>query len=341
MAQKKAKTDGYKSFADSLAAGRIGRFYIFHGDERYLLERSLGEIRRRLCPDGLDGFNYKRFEGKYLAPDELGAAVDALPVMADRTLIEVHDFDIFKSEWAPQLFEMFSDLPDYVCVIFVYDTVAYKPDGRVKLNSEIIKLAESVEFTVQGQDKLVKWIKRHFEDAGKHIGSADAEYLAHITGGHMNALHGEIEKTSAFAKGDTVTRSDIDSVVTPNLDTAAYKLADALLRSNYTGAMKILCELLQMHESAHKLMFSVSLKMRQLLAARVCIESNFDKGALMEICGIRYDFQAKALMDTARKTTLARCRGAVMICAATAYALNSGSQPEACMTELIARLAYT
>jgi DNA polymerase-3 subunit delta len=87
-------------------------------------------------------------------------------------------------------------------------------------------------------------------------------------------------------------------------------------------------------------MFSISLKMRQLLAARICIENNQNQTKLMEMCGIRHEFQARTLMSTARKATLTECRNAVISCAETALELNSSSEPESRMIELVTKLAY-
>ena len=94
-------------------------------------------------------------------------------------------------------------------------------------------------------------------------------------------------------------------------------------------------------EAPHKLLFSISLKMRQLLAARVCIDSKSGSSVLMDICNIRHEFQARFLLDTARKMTLTDCRDAVLHCAATACELNSSPEPEARLKELIAKLAYS
>ena len=365
MPQKKNANDSYDTFAAALKAGQIGNFYIFHGEERYLLEHSLGELRKRVCPDGLDGFNYKRLEGKNIPVEELSDAINTLPVFAGRTLVEVHDFDVFKGkkkreqetddsegpdtddnagadepDAKKQLAELFSDLPDHVCVVFIYDTTPYKPDSRQKLDKEILKYAQVIEFSVQEQNKLAAWIGAHFKAAGKRIARADAEYLAFITEGYMTTLNSEIEKVASYSSGEAITRADIDAVVTPAPDAVAYKLTDAILAQKYDAAMRILDELLRMREPPQKIIYSISLKMRQFLMARVCIEEKSGIAALIDTCGIRYEFQARALMDTARKTTLARCRDAVLLCSETAYGLNSSPDPEAQLIELMAKLAY-
>ena len=271
MVQKKSVDDSYDRFSADVKAGRIGCFYIFHGEERYLLERSLGDLRRRVCPEGLDGFNYKRFEGKSLNPVDLDETINTLPVFADRTLIEIHDYDVFKgkkkidadeddqgeteaekksnaadSGEKQQLAKIFSDLPDFVCIVIVYDTIPYKTDSRLKLDKEILSYAQVVHFCIQEQSKLTRWIARHFESSGKHISKADAEYLALITDGYMAALVGEIEKVSAFSDGEIISRADIDAVVTPVLAAFVYKLTDALLERKHATAMSILDDLFQL-----------------------------------------------------------------------------------------------
>jgi len=253
--------------------------------------------------------------------------------------VEIHDYDIFKGDSRQRLCEIFSDLPDYICIVFVYSTIEYKPDGRQKINKEILKHACVVEFLAQEQNKLVKWIKRHFQDAGKSISTSDAEYLAFITGGLMAALNGEIEKTAAYSIHETITRDDIDAVVTPVLDTVAYKLTDAIISRDNTRALRILDELFQMREVPHKMIYSISLKMRQLLAARICLDNGLDRAALMNMCNIRHDFQARTLMSTASKATLPDCRNAVLFCSETAFELNSSAEPESRMIELVTKLA--
>ena len=421
MAGKQKEAAGYERLKEAIANkdNSFGNLYIFHGEERYLLERSLEAVRKQLCPGGTDGFNYRRYEGGALSIAELDDAVNTLPVFAERTLVEIYDYEIFakgrgsgedeneysaegdgesrgegstegnsadgepegagageysgtasaealsigygdsrgaadiaagakksggKSKTAAgsdksELLELFSNLPDYVCVIFIYDTLAFKPDRRRRINADLLGKAEVVEFAVQEIQKLRKWISDHFRDAGKHISSRDAEYIAFITGGDMSTLLGEIEKVAAYSAGETVTRADIDAVTTPVLDAVAYKMTDALVAGNAAAAMRILDELLRMREVPHKILYSISLKMRQLLAARVWAERGLDRAEFLDVCGIRHDFQAAPLLGTARKMSLLQCRSAVQACSESAYLLNSGSDAEACLIELVAKLA--
>ena len=59
--KKKQQTDdSYRRLTEDLKAGQAGRLYFFHGEEPYLMERSLEEMRRMLIPEGAGAFNHHR-----------------------------------------------------------------------------------------------------------------------------------------------------------------------------------------------------------------------------------------------------------------------------------------
>lgn len=342
MAQKKNDNTEYVALKQAIRNNCLENLYIFHGEERYLLEHYLREIKKNILTPDFEDFNYKRFEGKAMTIADLSAAIDALPVFADRTLIEVYDFDLFRAseEQKQQFFQIISDFPEYAHLIFVYDTIEFNLDGRVKLNNSIKILFHNVDFQLQEQSDLINWIHRHFKNQQKRIDRATAEYLAFITGGLMMNINCEIEKISAFSKSDTITKECIDAVVTPVLDAVTYKLTDALAAGNFDLSAQLLDELIQMREPPHKLLYSISLKMRQLLVARICLELGKGYHDLMEICGIRYEFQAKNLFGSARFTSAHWCKIAVIQCAETALAMNStGENNEALLIDLLIMLA--
>jgi len=342
MAKTKPDTSAYDALRADLDAGNPGNLYFFYGEEHYLMNSFLTRLRSTLVPEGTADFNHRRFEGKGLTVSSISDAVDAMPAFSERTLVEIHDFDVFKCAESErgELIALFNELPEYVCLVFVYDTIAFSPDRRLKDTKELLKNASAVEFALQDQTKLVKWIRVHFREGGKSIDAPTAEYLSFLTGGLMSTLSNEILKICAYAQGDTVTRDDIDAVVTPVLDAVAFKLANALADGKYQEAVRILDELLRMREPAHKIFFNISLTMRQLLAARLCIENGCSTADLIEMCSIRHEFQARNLMANAKKLSLDRCRNAVLLCADAALSMNSGGKPENILTELVSALGH-
>ena len=74
-------------------------------------------------------------QGKDCSVDWIEQAVDCLPMMAERTLVEVTDFDLFKAGEKDReaYIRILSGLPDYCCLVFLYDLIEYRPDARTKL----------------------------------------------------------------------------------------------------------------------------------------------------------------------------------------------------------------
>ena len=77
MAVKKTQNDGYAQLRADMAAGTLAPAYLFHGEESYLREFCLSEIRRQLVPEGFEAFNFHRLEGKGLTAQALTEAVEA------------------------------------------------------------------------------------------------------------------------------------------------------------------------------------------------------------------------------------------------------------------------
>ncbi len=73
MAERKTPNKGYQKLKSDLSAGNIGQVYIFYGEESYLREYYLGEIKKKLVPAGFEEFNYHRLSGKTLTADDAGA----------------------------------------------------------------------------------------------------------------------------------------------------------------------------------------------------------------------------------------------------------------------------
>ena len=219
--KKNAKTnEAFQKLKADLSAGTPGCAYIFYGEESYLREYYLGELRKKLVPAGFEEFNYHRLEGKDLTVQSLGEMAEAMPMMSERTLIVVTDWDLYKlgEEQREKLISFLDDIPPYCCVVFVYDTVEYKPNRTLKkLTKAIADHVQAVEFRAAENSDLIAWIARRFRALGKDIDRQTAEYLIFTCGGLMTGLVPEITKIGTYAKGKIITQKDIDAVADPVL----------------------------------------------------------------------------------------------------------------------------
>ena len=192
----KADNAAYKQLKKDIDQGSIGRLYVFCGEEAYLRDFYLGRIKKKLLPPGMEEFNLHTLSGKEFELKKLEQMVDCLPMMSERTLIVVSDYDIYKGD-KEGLAALFADLPEYVCLVFVYDLIEYKADARTKLAGALKAHGSVVAFNRQEQGDLVDWVKRRFKADGHDIDSEEARYLIFLCGDLMNGLISEIGKISA------------------------------------------------------------------------------------------------------------------------------------------------
>ena len=345
MATKAKKPDpGLGKLKQDLKSGNPGTLYIFHGEETYLRDYYVDRLQGACVPAGMESFNVHRIPGKGLDLQALSDALDALPMMSSRTFVLVDDYDLYKAPEAQRnaMTRLLSDLPEYCTLVFVYDTIPYKSDARMKkLTAALKEKGTVVAFHSQDQNDLVDWIGRRFRALGRDISAGDAQYLIFQCGDLMNGLIGEIGKIGAYARDTRVTRADIDAVAIPVLDAQVFRMTDALTRKDYDRTLAVLNDLLLMKQEPIMLLAVLGKHLRQLYSARVALESGKGSRWLMELWSMRSSYPADKLMEAARRHDLAWCRRAMARCAETDLAMKSvtGADAKDRLISLVLELA--
>ena len=316
----------YDRLRADLSAGTLGNAYIFYGEESYLREFYLAEMRKQLVPAGFEEFNYHRLEGKTLTYQTLLENVEAMPMLAERTMVQVVDWDLYKlnEEQRNGLIAILEDVPSYCCLVFVYDQLEYKPSKTYKkLYTAIDKHVEQVQFREQTQNDLLRWVSRRFKAEGHTIDPTTAEHLLFTCGSLMNGLIPEIHKIASYAKGERITKKDIDTVAAPVLEAQVFEMTGAVSRGNFDRAAEVLGVLLKLQEEPFLLVALIGKELRKLHTARIAMETGKDRFWLMERWKMRSDYPAKLLMDNAKGVTRAWCANGVKRCYETDLRIKS------------------
>lgn len=296
------QTDSLQNLKAAIRSKQPQNFYIFHGEEKFLLHHYLGQLHKIILDDLTESFNLHRFNSENFELQEFSAAVENLPMMAERTLVQVEDIDIYKlpEDSRSKLIDILSDIPEYCTVIFVYETMEFKPDKRQKKLWEIVSTAEIVEFVKQSQRDLISWITRHFGAKGKYISQELCLYLLELTDGTMTSIKSEIEKIAAFSATDTICRADIDAVTEPVLDAVVFRMTDMLGAQEYAQAIESLQKLLKMQQEPIVILGAIGSYLRRLSTARTLYDRGCNAGELMKLYGIT-DYVARKTMSAARQ----------------------------------------
>ncbi|MBQ1460382.1 MAG: DNA polymerase III subunit delta [Oscillospiraceae bacterium] len=312
-----ADQKGLDRLRAALKSGEVANIYIFHGEESYLRQYYLDQLQKVLVPVGFEEFNFHRLSGKGLTIQELAEAVEAMPMMAEHTMITVTDLDLFKLDERSreQLIDLLKDFPDYCTLVFIYDLIPYKRDGKMKkLTAALDSTAVEVEFRQQERDQLLRWVKRRFAALGHDIDSVAADHLMFTCGTLMTELVPEIEKIGAYAKGQNITVEDINAVADPVLDARIFDMTNCITAGKYDEAARILSELLRMQTEPIVILAAIGKELRRLYTARMALDGGKDRFWLKQLWGMSSDYPAKLLLQAARRVDRPWCQRAVKQC---------------------------
>lgn len=343
MAKKSGADNGaYQKLKTDLKSGQLERCYLLYGEEDYLRGYYFERMRKKLLDGPAEEFNYHRFSKETLDWNEVAAAVEAMPMMAERTLVEIDDVDLYKEPETAreQIIAILSDLPDYCCVVFLYDTVEFSPDRRLKkLHTAVEQNVQLVEFRRQSAADIRAWVRRQAMAGGKDIDNAASDYLAFLTDNSLSAMQSELLKLTAYAAGKLITKQDIDAVVEPTLTAVSFDISNAIVDGSYDRALGKLRELLAMQQEPILLLGAIATQMRRILCAKVLSENGKGGDSLMKLCGIG-EYPARLTMGAARKLSSKFCTDAAELCLETDRQMKSSyDRPERLLELLLIRLS--
>ena len=337
MARKTEEVSGFQELKSQIKSKQIGRLYFFHGEETFLLQHYLEQIKKQLLDPLTESFNYHRLNNETFDLQTFADAVENLPMMADYTLVQVDEIDPFKLNETDRvrMAEILSDIPEYCTVIFTYLTVTWKPDKRLKKLWEAVSTSGlDVEFEKQSQRDLVAWVTRHFAARKKRITTDLCVYLIDITGGTMTALKGEIEKICSFSGAENIHKSDIDAVTEPVLDAVVFQMTDLLSAGQYTDALMKLQQLLKLQQEPLAILGAVGGHFRRISTARTLLDHGRNASELAKLCSIS-EYPARKTMEAARKFRPEFCARAAQLILETDYQMKTSFDDNERLLELL------
>lgn len=337
---KKQENGGFEQLKNDLKQKSPARFYVLYGEEDYLRRYYAEQLKKQLLDELTEDFNFHRLTTENFSLQTLSDSLEALPMMAERSMVLVEEVDLFELPESDRerLTAMLADVPEYCCLVLTYTD--FKPDKRKKkLWDTIEKNAVLAEFRYQSESDLRAWIARHFRALGKQIAPELCTYLLQQCGLSMTRLDGEIQKICAFSGAETVVRADIDAVVEPTLDAVVFQLTDALAQRDFGAALERLQVLLKMQTEVIPIVAAVGAQMRRLNAAKILQAEGKGAQELASLCGIA-PYAAGKTMTLSRRFSERFCRQAMLLCCQTDYQIKTSyDTPERLAEMLILSLA--
>ena len=139
--QKKNEKFNYNASVNALKAEGPAGLYLIWGPEDYLADRFFEEIKKLCITSEADDFSYRRLDERDFSLLSLKEAIDSVPFLSERSLVEVRGVDINKLRESDEISAVLSDIPDYCTVVFMAP-IGFEPDKRLKVYKAIQKIRQ-------------------------------------------------------------------------------------------------------------------------------------------------------------------------------------------------------
>jgi DNA polymerase-3 subunit delta len=180
----------------------------FYGDEEYLIEQEIKNLRKKLLDDNFAGMNYKVF--KNLSYQDFISTIRTQPMMFGNQLIVIDIENLFSNSsfddfQLDEIKKTFENIPEslYIVFLLIFERNSKKkPDSRKKIYKLISKYATLKEFpsipTYKTED-LISFINKKAKLNGITIEKNASNKLIEQIGNNLRDLSNEIEKLTLIS----------------------------------------------------------------------------------------------------------------------------------------------
>lgn len=252
-----------KSLQEDIRQKEFKNVYLFYGEEAYLKQVYKKRMKEALLPDG-DEMNFTFFEGKKTEPQEVIQMAQTMPFFAERRVIFLENTGFFKGQ-CESLPEYLSQLPEYLCMIFIEEEV----DKRSRMYKAVKKSGRIVEFAKQDSDMLIRWIFGILNKEQKKITRNDMELFLTKTGTDMGNIEKELEKLLCYVlERDVITRADIEAVCTSQISNHIFDMLRAVTEKKQQRALDLYYDLLALKEPPMRILYLLARQFNGILQVK-------------------------------------------------------------------------
>lgn len=318
-----------KSIIEDIKNQNFRQCYLLYGEERYLKKQYRDKLVEALA-DKEDTMNFSRYEGKGLIQGEIIDQAETMPFFAERRVILLEDTGFFKNQ-ANELADYLSALPNYLYLVFVESEV----DKRSRMFKAVKKYGRPVEFSVQDEKTLMRWVLGKMKQENKKITQKDMELFLSRTGTDMGNISCELEKLLSYTMGkEVITAEDIGAVCTVQITNKIFEMIRAVTEHNRKKALDLYYDLLALREPPMRILYLLARQYNLILQVKELQESGCDQSTIASRTGLQ-SFILKNYLPCARRYSKEELRRTIEECTEAEEAVKTGRLSEVMSVELL------
>jgi DNA polymerase III subunit delta len=232
----------------------LGTVYVLHGEDAYQRDRILALLRKRVLHKGSEDFDLSIFYGDETAIGDVIDQLEMLPMLSERRLVIVKEFDKFTPTESKRLLGYIRDpAPQSVLILS-----AEKIDKRQALGKEIAEKAVMIECKPpRNSREVLEWLRAEISGSGVKVSPKALETFAQTVPLDYRTAIMEWDKLLLYiGKTDSITLQDIQQSLSQVRPVTIYDLQNAIGHRDLKSALDLLSRFMSQSES---LIFVVAL----------------------------------------------------------------------------------
>ncbi len=314
---------------DDIKQGKFKQVYLLHGEERYLRKQYTDRLRKAMCGED-DQMNTHFYEGKNIPVGEIIDLAETLPFLAERRVIFISNSGLFKSG-GEKMAEYLSAPNETTYFVFTESEV----DKRSKLYKAVNSMGLVVDFAVQDENTLKRWIAGILNREGKKITENTVQLLLTKTGTDMENIQMELEKLICYCMDrEVITNEDVEAICTNRVSNHIFDMINAIADKQQQKALQLYYDLLALKEPPMRILFLIARQCNMLLQVKEMKARGHDNKTIGSKIGVPPFIAGKYVTQAARfKTSVLKI--AVRQCVEAEEAVKSGRMNDMMSVEIL------
>lgn len=314
---------------NDIKSGQFKPVYLLFGEERYLRRQYRDKLKKALCaPD--DNMNNHFYDGKGISVGEIIDLAETMPFLAEKRVIFIDNSGLFKSG-GEQLAEYLGGQNDTTVFVFTESEV----DKRSKLFKAASNSGCVVDFAVQDENTLKRWVAGMLGREGKKITENNVQLFLTKTGTDMENIHMELEKLVCYCMDrDVVEAADIEEICTAKVSNHIFDMVDAVADKKTSQALSLYYDLITLKEPPMRILFLIARHCNILLQVKQMKNKGYAAKEMASSVGVP-PFAVNKYLGQAQKFKTDVLRSAVEKCVEAEEAVKTGRMNDVMSVELL------
>lgn len=274
----------YDELQSQLKSSKINDYYYFYGDELYLQNISVQQIKDIVLKDAIEEFNFDHFYAGEQEPSQVCDAIETLPMMSAKRLVIYQAGKSLNKKETDAFEALLAKNIDSCVVVFLCNDW----DGRKKFYKILQEKANVVKFFHPFPSEIPKWIDNIAKKNGLKFQPPAKDLLFEMVGNHLTELNSEILKIKQYL-GDQrkdVLLEDVKAVVARLKEESIFDLANAIAASNRSKALLHLSHLLKQGQNEIGIFSLIVRQIRNLIYVKEALAQGADQNELASKIGV-------------------------------------------------------